>query len=92
MTLRVTDHNVRVYRVNTVEGDDEEEAVACQVSPVFDDEQGQILNTEFELSFLAQVKGLALQTYYIKALRPEEGANTSVSNLRDLLLKRDAWK
>ena len=94
VTFRVTDANVRVYRVNTVEGDDEEEAVPCQISPVFDDQvrgggeggdqgagggggQGlQILNTEFELSFLAQVKGLALQTYYIKMMRPEEGVNS----------------
>ena len=67
---------MRVYRINNVEGDEEEEAVPCQISPVFDEEQGQVLNTEFELSFLGQVKGLALQTYYVKGLRPEEGVNT----------------
>ena len=49
-----------------------EEFIQCQLSPVFDD-QGQILNNEFYLSFLAQLKGMALETYYIQQLRPEEG-------------------
>ena len=43
-------------------------------SVVFDD-QGQILNNEFYLSFLSQLKGMALETYYIQQLRPEEGNN-----------------
>ena len=49
-----------------------EEFIQCPLSPVFDD-QGQILNNEFYLSFLAQLKGMALGTYYIQQLRPEEG-------------------
>ena len=39
------------------------------------DDQGQILNNEFYLSFLSQLKGMALETYYIQQLRPEEGNN-----------------
>ncbi len=75
--MRVTDYNVRVYRINNIDGDEEEENVPCQISPVFEEEgELQITNTEFELSFLATAKGLALQTYYIKLMRPEEGANT----------------
>ncbi len=33
VTVRVTESNVRVYRINNVEGDDEEENVPCQISP-----------------------------------------------------------
>ena len=35
----------------------------------------QISNTEYQLSFLAQAKGMSLQSYFIQQLRPEEGAN-----------------
>ncbi len=45
---------------------------------MFDDGQNQIMNTEYELSFLADVKGLALQTYYVKMQRPEEGVNADM--------------
>ena len=75
ITVKVSDPNVRVFRINMVEGEEEEEAVQSQLSPVFDDETGQILNNEFYLSFLAQAKGFALQTYYVKLLKPEEGIN-----------------
>lgn len=57
-----------------VDGDEEEETIDSQVSPVFD-EQGQILNTEFYLSFLAQTDTLSLHTFFIQNLRPEEGMN-----------------
>ena len=77
VTFKVSDPNVRVYKINDVEGDDEEEDLPIQISPVFD-EEGQIANTEFELSFLAQLKGFALKTFYIAALRPEEGANQNL--------------
>ena len=76
MTIKVSNPNVRVYKINNIEGDEEEEILPSQLTPVFDDEEGQVLNTEFYLSFLAQVKGLALQTYFVKIMRPEEGVNT----------------
>ena len=66
------------FKVHSIEGDDEEEPLQCQLSPVFDEDQGQIVNNEFYLSFLAQQKGLSLETYYIQALRPEEGDNTDM--------------
>ena len=78
VTVKVSMPNIKVYKINNVEGDDEEEVIASQLSPVFDDETGQILNNEFYLSFLAQVKGLALQTFYVKQLKPEDGTNTYV--------------
>ena len=77
MTLRVSEANIRVYKINEVDGDDEEEDLPIQISPVFDSE-GQISNTEFELSFLAQVKGFGLKTFYIVMLRPEEGKNDNM--------------
>ena len=76
VTVKVSVPNIKVYRINNVEGDDEEEVLPSQLSPVFDDETGQILNNEYYLSFLAQVKGLALQTFYVKQLKPEDGTNT----------------
>lgn len=78
VTFKVSLANVKVYRINTVDGDEEEEVVQSQLSPVFEGEgdDQQILNNEFYLSFLAQVKGLGLQTYFIKQLKPEEGVNT----------------
>ena len=33
------------------------------------------MNNEYYLSFLAQLKGMALETYYLQQLRPEEGNN-----------------
>lgn len=74
VTVRVSESNIKVYKINNVEGDEEEEVVPSQLSPVFDD-QGQVINNEFQFSFLAQVKGLALQSYFLKPLRPEEGEN-----------------
>ena len=74
VTVKISIPNVRVYKIHNVEGDDEEEMVQCQLSPVFDD-QGQISNNEYYLSFLGQVKGMALETYFIQQLRPEEGDN-----------------
>ncbi len=79
VTVKVSAANVRVFKINMIEGDEEEEAVPCQLSPVWDDAQGQIENNEFYLSFLAQVKGFALQSYFIKIMKAEEGVNTYVS-------------
>ena len=46
----------------------------CIYFQVFDG-QGQILNNEYYFSFLAQLKGMALETYFIQQLKPEEGDN-----------------
>ena len=75
MTVRIADANVRVYKINNIDGDDEEENIPSQLSPIFEGDKNQISNSEFQLSFLAQVKGLALMTYYVAAMRPEEGQN-----------------
>merc|ERR1712223_588618 len=74
VTVKVSIPNLRVYKIHNIDGDDEEELVQCQLTPVFDD-QGQILNNEFYFSFLAQLKGMALETYFIQQLKPEEGNN-----------------
>lgn len=63
-----------MFRINIIDGDEEEETIDSQVSPVFDD-QGQILNTEYFLSFLAHTDTLSLTTYFIQNLRPEEGTS-----------------
>jgi len=78
VTIRVSDPDVRVYKINDVDGEDEEEDLPVQISPVFDAE-GQISNTDFELSFLAQVNGLALKTFYVSTNRPEEGPNPNLN-------------
>ncbi|TRY68325.1 hypothetical protein TCAL_04678 [Tigriopus californicus] len=77
VSIRVSLPNIRVYKVTNIEGEDEEEPIPCQLSPVFDD-QGQILNSEYQLTFLAQVKGLGLHSYYIQQLRQEDGRNTDM--------------
>ena len=76
MTVLVSDPNVRVYKINNIDGDDEEENIVSQISPVFTGDKNQISNSEYQLSFLSQVKGLSLMTYFIAALSPEEGQNT----------------
>ena len=48
VTVKVSIPNIRVYKIHNIEGDDEEEFIQCQLSPVFDD-QGQILNNEYYL-------------------------------------------
>ena len=75
VTVKISLPNVRVYKLHNIDGDDEEESIQCQLLPVFDD-QGEVLNNEFYLSFLAQLKGMALETYFIQQMRPEEGENT----------------
>eukprot|EP00095_Tigriopus_kingsejongensis_P010888 maker-scaffold1216_size55193-snap-gene-0.9 protein:Tk10888 transcript:maker-scaffold1216_size55193-snap-gene-0.9-mRNA-1 annotation:"alpha-mannosidase 2" len=78
VTVKISVPNVRLFKINNIEGEDEEESLPCQLSPVMDD-QGQILNSEFYLTFLAQVKGLGLHTFYIRQLRPEDGRNNDMS-------------
>ena len=41
VSLRVSDANVRVYKINDIDGEDEEEDLPIQISPVFDAE-GQV--------------------------------------------------
>jgi len=55
-----------------LEEDEEEEAVPLQVSPVFTPE-GEILNTEYQVTFLASVQALGLLTDYIRQLKTKDG-------------------
>ena len=41
VTVKISKPDVKVYRINNVEGEDEEEILPSQLSPVFDD-QGQL--------------------------------------------------
>ena len=58
-----------------------EETQPSQISPVFkgDDE---ISNNEFELTFLVTVPAMGLQTYYVRELKSEDGANDEMSVAR----------
>jgi hypothetical protein len=42
---------------------------------------GEMSNNEFELTFLATVSGLGLETYFLRQLRPEE----EVTNLYSVI-------
>jgi len=72
VTFKVSKHDVLLYMMVVLEEDEEEEAVPLQVSPVFTPE-GEILNTEYQVTFLAYVPALGLQTYYIRQLKAEDG-------------------
>ena len=48
------------------------------MSPVFRSD-GEISNEEFELTFLATVPALGLQTYYIREMKSEDGPNDEMS-------------
>ena len=63
------------YKVNETE---EEETLPSQLSPVFRSD-GEISNEEFELTFLATVPALGLQTYYIREMKSEDGPNDEMS-------------
>ena len=41
--------------------------------------EGEIQNTEYQLTFLADVPALGLATFFIQAMRPEEGDNNENS-------------
>ena len=63
--------DTKVYMKKESDGEDVEEFIPWQISPVFQ-LSGDISNTEFELTFLTVVPALGLQTYYVRSLRPEE--------------------
>merc|ERR1719347_51596 len=76
ISLLVSKPDAKVYFINVIEGDEEEEVLETQVSPVFN-KDGEILNTEFEISFLVTVPALGLQSYYLKEISAEEGTGES---------------
>ncbi|XP_023340187.1 alpha-mannosidase 2 isoform X2 [Eurytemora carolleeae] len=79
VTVRVSSHNIKVYMMSKIEdeyqdgGREEEEEVElpCQISPVFI-KDGEISNSEYELTFLANVPALALETYFLRGVGTEE--------------------
>uniref|UniRef100_A0A0K2SXU0 Mannosidase, alpha, class 2A, member 1 [Echinops telfairi] n=2 Tax=Lepeophtheirus salmonis TaxID=72036 RepID=A0A0K2SXU0_LEPSM len=83
ITIKVSNPNIRLYTINLVDGDEEEEDINFQISPVFDS-QHEILNTQFYLSFVVEVAALSLKSYYMVELKPEEGSNPSmeIANIR----------
>ena len=78
VTFRVSKADVKVYVIAMEEDMEEEETLPSQISPVFkgDDE---ISNNEFELTFLVTVPAMGLQTYYLRELKSEDGANDEMS-------------
>ena len=56
----------------------DEISLRCQISPVFKSDL-DILNGEYELTFLSEVPALGFQSYYVRQLRPEEGENPNLS-------------
>eukprot|EP00090_Calanus_glacialis_P032783 TRINITY_DN5430_c0_g1_i1.p1 TRINITY_DN5430_c0_g1~~TRINITY_DN5430_c0_g1_i1.p1 ORF type:complete len:555 (-),score=152.24 TRINITY_DN5430_c0_g1_i1:333-1997(-) len=63
---------------NGIEDEEEEETIPTQISPVFKTD-GDISNEQFEVTFLATVPALGLQTYFVRQLKPEEGKNDEMS-------------
>jgi hypothetical protein len=82
-----------VFYKKSFEGEEEEESIPCQISPVFKSSI-EISNSEYELVFLVSVPALGLQTYYIRNLRPGEGENRdmSVANIKIFNSKRDPFQ
>jgi len=74
VTFKVSLTNIKVFFMAVVDGDEEEEVLPSQISPVFNSD-GEIQNTEFQVTFLATVPALGLATFFVQALRPEEGDN-----------------
>ena len=67
VTFKVSKPDVLVYVMATIEEEEEEEeAVPTQISPVFGRESGELLNTEFQITFLATVPALGMQTYFVR--------------------------
>ena len=67
VTFKVSKPDVLVYVMATIEDEEEEEeAVPTQISPVFGTESGELLNTEFQITFLATVPALGMQTYFVR--------------------------
>ena len=82
-----------MFYKKTFEGEEEEESIPCQISPVFKSSI-DISNSEFELVFLVSVPALGLKTYFIRTLRPEEGENRamSVATIKIFNSKRDPFQ
>jgi len=78
VSIRVSKPDVKVYFMNMIEDEEEEESIPVQISPVFKSD-GDISNEQFELTFLATVPALGLQTYFIQQLKAEEGNNEDMS-------------
>jgi len=78
VSLRVSKPDIRVYYMNMIEDEEEEEMIPIQISPVFKTE-GDISNEQFELIFLATVPALGMQTYYVRQNKAEEGKNEDLS-------------
>merc|ERR1719495_2832792 len=78
VSLRVSKPDVKVYFMNMIEDEEEEESIPVQISPVFKSD-GDISNEQFELIFLATVPALGMQTYYVRQNKPEEGKNEDLS-------------
>jgi len=78
ISIRVSKPDIKVYYMNMIEDEEEEETIPTQISPVFKSD-GEISNTEFDLIFLVTVPALGLQTYYVRQLKPEEGKNEEMS-------------
>jgi len=80
VTFKVSKPDVLVYVMAPIEDEDEEEeAVPTQISPVFSREGGELVNTEFQITFLATVPALGMQTYFVRQLRTEDGENEDMS-------------
>lgn len=78
VTFKVSRPDVLVYFLATVEDEEEEEVLQCQLSPVFT-AGGEIQNSEYYLTFLARVPALGLQTFFIRQLKPEDGKNEEMT-------------
>ena len=59
VSLRVSDANVRVYKINDIDGEDEEEDLPIQISPVFDAE-GQVWPPTQFFSIRSLIYGLVI--------------------------------
>ena len=79
--------------MKTTEGEDAEETIPIQISPVFMD-KGEISNTEFELIFQGNISALGLQTYFIEQMKPDEGTNKemTVADIQMYNSKRDPFQ
>lgn len=78
VTFRVSKADIKVYQITYLDETEEEETLPSQLSPVFRSD-GEISNEEFELTFLATVPALGLQTYYIREMKSEDGPNDEMS-------------
>jgi len=78
VTFRITNSNIKVYFNNKIEDEEVEEDVPCQISPVFTSD-GQISTQEYDLTFIATIPALGLETYLIREQPADEGENDELS-------------